>query len=236
MEEFKEEEDNDNILNSIILRDPNSEQNTIKKKQEAGKNMMLKAGETNDILKNYILNDEELTPEEKNAIIGDYHTDNDTQKITEEITQDITQIDDNNNKLVKMADEGIKTITPSLKNAEQDGNLSAVIELLNSIAGLLLAAPVDYKNNVISSFADDIADMRDNGRRIFKDKEQVLTFLNGILSGSLHRQPQRIKESVKNDTLTRNKILNPKLKNRKPRPFTKKNNYVYKGNSLKTVI
>lgn len=226
------EEDKEDILNIEDLTNKDSVNDTIGKAIEEEQNMMSNATETNENFKNKLNIEEELTPEQQQAFISGDPNDNDT----EEITQDLTTNDDNNEEVIKAVEDKIKTLSPALKKAKQESNLSVVIELLNSIAGLLLAAPVDYKNNVISSFADDIADMRDNGRRIFRDKEQVLTFLNGILSGSLHRQPQRVKESVKNDTLTRNKILNPKLKNRKPRPFTKKNNYVYKGNSLKTVI
>ena len=217
-------EDLEDMINIEGLTNKDSEQVILNRNQNEEQNMMSNATETNENFKDR-LNNEEITQ--------DLTTDDDND--TEEITQDLTT-DDDNKEVIKAVDDEIKTLSPALKKAKQESNLSVVIELLNSIAGLLLAAPVDYKNNVISSFADDIADMKDNGRRIFRDKEQVLTFLNGILSGSLHRQPQRVKESVKNDTLTRNKILNPKLKNRKPRPFTKKNNYVYKGNSLKTVI
>lgn len=208
-------EDLEDIINIEDLNDKDSEQKTIKENNENEQNMMSEAVETND---KWI---KSLTPEETEDFYKSYK--NDTT-------------DDDNNNVVDLINKAIDKNKSKYEDSIKESNLSVVIELLNSIAGLLLAAPVDYKNNVISSFADDIAEMRDNGRRIFRDKEQVLTFLNGILSGSLHRQPQRVKESIKNDKLTRNIILNPKLKNRKPRPFTKKNNYVYKGNSLKTVI
>ena len=225
------EEDKEDILNYTV---PDSEQVILNRNQEAEQNMMSNARETNEEIINKLYNGE-LTPEQEDIWINGDPKDIGTEEITEEITQDINTNDDNN-KVVEIINKAIDKNKSKYEESIKEANLSTVIELLNSIAGLLLAAPVDYKNNVISSFADDIADMRDNGRRIFRDKEQVLTFLNGILSGSLHRQPQRVKESVKNDNLTRNIILNPKLKNRKPRPYTKKNNYVYKGNSLKTVI
>ena len=134
-------------------------------------------------------------------------------------------------------DKTLPTTLSNIGKAAQAGNISAGVEHFNNEVVLYLPyVPDDYKNNVISSVADKFVDMRDNGRRIFRDKEQVLTFLNGILSGSLHRQPKRVKESIKNDNLTKNKILNPKLMNYKPKPFTNKHNYVFKGNSLKTVI
>lgn len=198
------------MLNIEKLTNPNSEQDILKENQEEEQDMMTSGASKSE----------------------DYRDGLDYDDDVDEEDQEVAQ-----KEATKALDKTLPTTLSNIGKAAQAGNISAAVERFNNeVVVYLPYVPDDYKNNVISSVADQFVDMRDNGRRIFRDKEQVLTFLNGILSGSLHRQPRKVKESIKNDNLTKNKILNPKLMNYKPKPFTSKHNYVYKGNSRKTVI
>ena len=202
-------------LNIEELTNPNSEQKILQKNQKNNQNRMTSGAA-------------------KSEDYRDGLTEDDVENIEEDQEEDQ---EERQKQATKALDKTLSSTLSDIDRAKQEGNLSAVIEYVNNaILPYLAYTPTEYKNNVISSVADQVVDMKDNGRRIFKDKEQVLTFLNGILSGSLHRQPRKVKETIKNDNLTKNKILNPKLMNYKPKPFTSKHNYVYKGNSRKTVI
>lgn len=213
MSDYTSSSEEEPQLNTERLTNPNSEQVILKQKQEEEQDMMTSVASKNADFYGQLADDEDSETED-------------------EVEQEVGV-----KEATKALDKTLPTTLSDIDRAKQEGNLSAVIEYVNNaILPYLAYAPTEYKNNVISSVADQVVDMKDNGRRIFRDKEQVLTFLNGILSGSLRRQPRKVKETIKNDTLTKNQILNPKLKNYKPRPFTSKHNYVYKGNSRKTVI
>lgn len=213
-DEYVEEEDmtNEN-LNMVALTNKNSEMDTLRDNQEKEEDEMLTGGRLNSWLNG---DSEDMTSEEEGVSGGMLATTSGA------------------------VDEGIKKETSDrvvvVMNSAMAGDPQSVIQNVHALSSLTASTPATFRNEVIAKVADAIKDMRIGNEKVFKNETQLMNFIKGIFTGQPTSKSKHVDNMMKRAKLTQHMNINPALRRRIPRPITPSGNYVYRGNSMKTII